>query len=318
MIKQMKILFIFSLAIYFANAQISYQGKVLLRDVSSLSFKNDGIFTTSRKGSRIPKMNCESGLCEFGPNNILCKNVGLNDENDVVWECTGYGLTDGYKLTHSDVSCEGYDYPEDPYIVSGSCGLYYGIAKNINLNNNIFDSHESVTTETVETVETVNDFKQPWHPKFRKATEVENFINVLLIFLIFLIAISIMIHYSYCDHHTETNNFTIPRTQYTRQTNYTQPPPYNPQNNGYVPQQHSTHTTHHVHHTNTYNPPIVPIIPIVPMRERTIILNNPPPFNPGSLRKRTTKITTTQNNNKNTNGNSNTTTSTSSGNTRRR
>ncbi|KAF2354208.1 Store-operated calcium entry-associated regulatory factor [Trinorchestia longiramus] len=28
---------------------------------------------------------------------------------------------------HIDVSCEGYDYPEDPYILAGSCGLRYSL-----------------------------------------------------------------------------------------------------------------------------------------------------------------------------------------------
>jgi hypothetical protein len=28
-----------------------------------------------------------------------------------------------YKFGKLSVSCEGYDYPEDPYILAGSCGV---------------------------------------------------------------------------------------------------------------------------------------------------------------------------------------------------
>jgi hypothetical protein len=30
-----------------------------------------------------------------------------------------------YRLGSVSVACEGYDYPEDPYILAGSCGLEY-------------------------------------------------------------------------------------------------------------------------------------------------------------------------------------------------
>jgi len=32
-----------------------------------------------------------------------------------------------YRFGKISVSCEGYDYPEDPYILAGSCGLEYTI-----------------------------------------------------------------------------------------------------------------------------------------------------------------------------------------------
>ena len=30
-----------------------------------------------------------------------------------------------YRFGEIEVVCEGYDYPEDPYITKGSCGLEY-------------------------------------------------------------------------------------------------------------------------------------------------------------------------------------------------
>ena len=42
------------------------------------------------------------------------------------WECTAQ--TDKkYQLGRIQVSCEGYDYPDDPYILRGSCGVSEGV-----------------------------------------------------------------------------------------------------------------------------------------------------------------------------------------------
>ena len=32
-----------------------------------------------------------------------------------------------YRLGSVTVACEGYDYPDDPYILAGSCGLEYSL-----------------------------------------------------------------------------------------------------------------------------------------------------------------------------------------------
>ena len=32
-----------------------------------------------------------------------------------------------YRFGKISVSCEGYDYPDDPYVLAGSCGLEYTI-----------------------------------------------------------------------------------------------------------------------------------------------------------------------------------------------
>ncbi len=44
---------------------------------------------------------------------ILCFNQ---------WECKAE-MDSAYKFGRLQVSCEGYDYPEDPYILRGSCGV---------------------------------------------------------------------------------------------------------------------------------------------------------------------------------------------------
>ncbi|ELR16590.1 uncharacterized protein ACA1_087850, partial [Acanthamoeba castellanii str. Neff] len=34
-----------------------------------------------------------------------------------------------YKMGRIEVVCEGYDYPDDPYILKGSCGLEYRVER---------------------------------------------------------------------------------------------------------------------------------------------------------------------------------------------
>lgn len=40
-------------------------------------------------------------------------------------ECTVPNMPDRYDLGQIQVTCEGYDYPDDPYILRGSCGVEY-------------------------------------------------------------------------------------------------------------------------------------------------------------------------------------------------
>jgi hypothetical protein len=56
---------------------------------------------------------------------MRCKNAGADyDEDNIQWTCTA-SLPEEFKLGSTDVICEGYDYPEDPYILKGSCGVEY-------------------------------------------------------------------------------------------------------------------------------------------------------------------------------------------------
>ena len=45
-------------------------------------------------------------------------------------------MNNGYKFGKIEVSCEGYDHPDDPYILKGSCGVsLFGFITN-KMNNN--------------------------------------------------------------------------------------------------------------------------------------------------------------------------------------
>lgn len=99
-------------------------GKVLLRDIQVLTLKS-GQMTTGRRSSPVPQLKCVGGSAQgqFNPQVVQCYNRGW-DGMDVQWECKT-DMDNLYRFGSVEVVCEGYDYPDDPYITKGSCGLEY-------------------------------------------------------------------------------------------------------------------------------------------------------------------------------------------------
>lgn len=84
--------------------------------------------TTGRLVPPIHQLSCVGGTagCKaFLPLVVECTNIGLG-EDDVEWLCKT-NMDKRYTFGNSSVNCEGYDYPNDYYIVNGSCGLEYTI-----------------------------------------------------------------------------------------------------------------------------------------------------------------------------------------------
>lgn len=99
--------------------------RVKLKDVQTLTLYSDK-WTTSRRSSPIKQLTCVGGYCSRAKIPVAqCYNRGF-DGQDVQWECKAE-MPSNYKLGKVQVSCEGYDYPEDDYILAGSCGLEYTI-----------------------------------------------------------------------------------------------------------------------------------------------------------------------------------------------
>ena len=100
---------------------------VLLPKISSLTLRA-GKSTSSRRVASVPQLKCvgPSSVCSLYHVDIMrCKNEGADyDDNDIQWTCTA-SLPEEFKLGGTDVSCEGYESSEDPYILKGSCGVEY-------------------------------------------------------------------------------------------------------------------------------------------------------------------------------------------------
>jgi hypothetical protein len=112
------------LSIIFLTVQLVYGKKQLLSEIQSLTLTT-GRMTTSRRSYSISQLACIGGPCHHSPNIIQCSNKG-SDGYDIQWECKGE-MDENYKFGRLDVVCEGYEYPNDPYILVGSCGLEYTI-----------------------------------------------------------------------------------------------------------------------------------------------------------------------------------------------
>lgn len=105
----------------------SSQDRVLLEKVSAITLE-EGKMTNARRSSPIPQLECvggSAGCHSYHPRVVQCRNVGF-DGYDVQWQCTA-DMDAAYRFGRVEVSCEGYDNPDDPYILRGSCGLRYEI-----------------------------------------------------------------------------------------------------------------------------------------------------------------------------------------------
>lgn len=67
-------------------------------------------------------MACSGRYCNQLPSTVSCAREGF-DGSDATWRCTVEGLPNTLRLAQASVTCEGFDYPDDPYVLAGSCGV---------------------------------------------------------------------------------------------------------------------------------------------------------------------------------------------------
>lgn len=114
------------------------QDHVRLTDVKTLTLYSDK-WTTSRRSSPVKQLACIGSHCNRAQiDTVQCYNRGF-DGSDVQWECKAE-LPSNYKFGRLEVSCEGYNYPEDDNVLVGSCGLEYTINEVSKTSNSYFPS----------------------------------------------------------------------------------------------------------------------------------------------------------------------------------
>ncbi|XP_064625478.1 store-operated calcium entry-associated regulatory factor-like [Lineus longissimus] len=99
--------------------------KIKLSDIMVLTLYN-GRMTNARRSGPIPQLKCtggSAGCSSYVPQVVQCYNRG-SDGYDVQWECKT-DMDNAFRFGRVEVSCEGYDYPNDPYVLRGSCGCEY-------------------------------------------------------------------------------------------------------------------------------------------------------------------------------------------------
>jgi len=119
----------FSTAARTTNPNRVPKNAVLLSKVNTLTLRA-GKDTSHRRAGSVPQLQCvgPKHVCKLYEIDILrCKNQGSDYEDEnIQWTCSA-SLPDEFKLGSTEVSCEGYESSDDPYVLKGSCGVEYRI-----------------------------------------------------------------------------------------------------------------------------------------------------------------------------------------------
>ena len=100
--------------------------KVLLSKINTLTLRKDAK-TSHNRVSALSQLKCVGGSAKglYEIETLRCKNAGAGySDDDVQWTCTA-DLPTEFKLGSTDVICEGFANPNDPYVLKGSCGVEY-------------------------------------------------------------------------------------------------------------------------------------------------------------------------------------------------
>ena len=100
---------------------------VLLSNIKTLTL-HAGRQTTSRRGPPVPQLECVGGNARglHSVDVMRCTNAGADyAPENVQWTCQA-SLPSEFKLGSTEVVCEGYESPEDPYVLRGVVGLSIG------------------------------------------------------------------------------------------------------------------------------------------------------------------------------------------------
>ena len=100
--------------------------RVLLSNIKTLTLRRD-LKTTHNRVPPLPQAKCVGGTAKglYDIDVLRCKNAGSSyDDSEVEWTCTA-SLPAEFKIGSTDVICEGFTGPSDPYVLKGSCGVEY-------------------------------------------------------------------------------------------------------------------------------------------------------------------------------------------------
>ena len=102
----------------------THHAKTRLQDIQALAL-HQGQMTTGRRTAPVLQLACVGGSAckEYTPSTVQCYNRG-SDGFDANWECTADLDTD-YRFGETTVVCEGFDHPDDPFVLAGSCAVEY-------------------------------------------------------------------------------------------------------------------------------------------------------------------------------------------------
>lgn len=140
------ILSITAIVVIFLNDVVeSRKDKIKLKDVQVLTLRPNQM-TTGRRSRPVPQLHCVGGYCDaIKGQTVQCVNRG-SDGIDIQWECSA-NIKSGYQFGELSVICEGYDFPDDEYVLVGSCGLEYRI-ESTGSHNSFFGANQPQSTKS--------------------------------------------------------------------------------------------------------------------------------------------------------------------------
>lgn len=120
------LILMFFAATFLHNSFANYHDAILLQDVKTLTLYK-GRYTAHRRVPAVLQLQCIGGSagCSVNIDVVQCENKG-SDGIDIQWECKT-DMSSKYRFGSIAVSCEGYNHPDDPYVLKGSCGLEYSL-----------------------------------------------------------------------------------------------------------------------------------------------------------------------------------------------
>jgi hypothetical protein len=194
--------------------------QVHIKDVQVITLYSNE-YTSGRRNAPIPQLQCTGPACFEGAlRSMQCTNMGF-DGTDANWDCKS-NVGNRFTLGKVSVSCEGYESPNDEFILAGSCGVVYELNYNSNTHNtypNTHNNHHDVTVTTWWDPLTGRFFNTYSHP---------NEAVVVLLLLLFVFSILLCIS---CSRSHDQVVYTGPGPQ----PSYNPSPTYYPSSIYYAP-----------------------------------------------------------------------------------
>jgi hypothetical protein len=105
-----------------------------------LAVQSGQLARTRRSAKAVPQLECDVSMCiglgvngcfcdTYIPDTVICRNVGIAEMKEPIWVCEDTHMPAEFQFAAAVVECEGYDSPDDPYILEGSCSVQYALRR---------------------------------------------------------------------------------------------------------------------------------------------------------------------------------------------
>jgi len=221
-----------------AEAQSRGQDAILADKVTGVLL-HKGVYANGRRTRRVPQLQCIGGTAagRWEPEVVACTK-SFTDGRDVYWKCEAE-MPDLYKFGTTEVNCEGYNYPDDPYILEGSCALRYTLEytpKGLSqFSNNNYKPNPNV----------YSSYQQPvYNPSYQAPTSGADWTSSLWTSLI-IGPILIFVLLSWCGHAVMSPFTWLSHRLWSGYPSFVPPPTYTSDSGaGYTPIYPNTYSTH--------------------------------------------------------------------------